>query len=107
VGWSTFNGLEGGHAFSWQNGVMTDLGTLDGGSSSAWDVDQQGRIVGDSDGHAFLIDGGGMIVLDTLVDNLPAGTTLTSAQSINGHGQIAANGVDAGGHAHSYRLDPE
>jgi probable HAF family extracellular repeat protein len=107
VGWTTLGADLNAHAFSWQGGVMTDLGTLQGGTSAARDINQQGQIVGESDGHAFLMDGAGMIVLDTLVDNLPPGSRLTSAQSINGQGQIAANGIDGTGHAHAYRLDPE
>src|SRR5262245_44292642 len=34
------------HGFVWENGQITDLGTLGGGSSIALDVNQQGRIVG-------------------------------------------------------------
>ncbi len=37
------------HAFLWQNGKMTDLGTLPGGSSStAYGINDRGQIVGES-----------------------------------------------------------
>ena len=48
VGWSaTASGVP--HAFRWQNGVMTDLGTLGGMHSSAEAINSDGVIVGWSD----------------------------------------------------------
>lgn len=49
-----------GHAFIWQNGIMTDLGTLGGNFSSARSINDVGQIVGytkTSDGinHGFLL----------------------------------------------------
>ena len=37
------------HAFLWQDGVMIDLGTLGGGDSRAFGLNNQGQIVGESD----------------------------------------------------------
>ena len=42
------------HAFSWSNGVMTDLGTLGGTTSAAYGINEAGTIVG----NAFLTVGG-------------------------------------------------
>src|SRR5436309_1672459 len=64
---------EGGSgAFLWQNGTMTDLGTLPGGYASyAYGINDAGQVVGtseDSSGlrHAFLWSAGTMADLGTL-----------------------------------------
>jgi probable HAF family extracellular repeat protein len=51
------------HAFLWQNGTMTDLGTLGGPESSAMGINSQGQVVGfaataDEAIHAVLWDHG-------------------------------------------------
>jgi probable HAF family extracellular repeat protein len=53
-------GQSNGHAFLWQNGIMTDLGSLGGGYGSAAAINDVGQIVGSSyasDGanHGFLL----------------------------------------------------
>lgn len=93
------------HAFRWQNNVMTDLGTLGGGSFSvANGINNFGQVVGyNRDGlgqqHAFLWDeGAGMTNLDALGANLVSG--------INNSGQIVGT-TNNGFGSHAYLLDDE
>ena len=78
------------HAFLYENGIMTDLGTLPGDtSSSAAAINDRGQIVGTSGfpgEHAFLFDNGVMIDLGTL----PGGTS-SGATAINNHGQVVGS----------------
>src|SRR5262245_49299165 len=53
-------GMSNGHAFLWQDGIMTDLGSLGRGDSSAAAINDVGQVVGTagaSDGtlHGFLL----------------------------------------------------
>ncbi|MCA9265829.1 MAG: DUF3466 family protein, partial [Planctomycetales bacterium] len=109
------------HAYSYDydNGAYTDLGTLgDGISSSAYDVNELGQIVGTSwmvtqatslnDPslyHGFIWQDG---QLTDLNDQLQAGSDflITSAQAINDAGYIAAVGI-SGGQQHGLILVPD
>ncbi|MDH2427065.1 hypothetical protein [Sphaerisporangium sp. TRM90804] len=78
------------HAFLWQNGVMTDLGTLGGAAvrSEAFDINEKTQIVGISMDaerrfRAFLWENGVMRQLGTL----PGGNGST-ARGINEAGQV-------------------
>jgi probable HAF family extracellular repeat protein len=75
------------HAFLWEAGQVTDLGTLSGGSSCAADINARGQIVGYSDFgvrslHGFLWENGKMRDLGTL------GGRTTEARGINDSAQV-------------------
>src|SRR6266567_1160672 len=79
-------GTSANHAFLWENGAMTDLGTLGGSLSAANAINDKGQIVGESttasgEKHAFLWENGVMKDL-----GVPGETS--SAHGINSHGYI-------------------
>ena len=85
------------HAFFSVNGVVTDLGTLGGSTSSAAAVNASGQVVGqsalpgDSSTHAFLYSGGSLHDLGTL------GGGFSTATGINTSGQVVGQSVNASG----------
>ena len=84
-------------AVLWQNGAITNLGTLPGDYLSlAQDINAKGQVVGLScdvnfSCRAFLWDHGVMMDLNTLV---PLGLYLTQAEGINDLGEIAGTAYD-------------
>lgn len=100
------NGMGQTHAFLLVSGVLTDLGTLGGTFSRAYEVGDDGTVVGYSTtvvggisppSHAFsYTTGGGMVDLGTL------GGNHSQAFDINNEGQIVGFAEVAGGVAHAF-----
>lgn len=99
--------------FSLSGGAPTDLGTLGGDNSHAWDINNNGQVVGwaslaSGEQDAFIWDSGIMTSLNSLID--PAsGWNLHEANAINDSGQIAALGCRGDNYAfecHALLLSP-
>lgn len=92
------------HAFLWEDGIMTDLGTLPGRPVSiARDINNRGEVVGNSgpfegapDHHAFLWEKGTMTDLGTL------GGIFSRAYGINSRGQVVGVSTTAGEQLHAF-----
>jgi len=99
------------HPFLFQNGKMTDLGTLGASSGRALAINNGGLVVGDTGRTdqlrvAFLYVSGKMLDLNDLTQ-VPAGWRLDTAQDINDIGQIVATACyGIGGACVPVRLDP-
>jgi len=103
------------HAFLYDAGVVTDLGTLGGLRSSASDINESGRVVGSSllvgelssipspdQQHAFTWEpGAGMVDLNERVDE--PDWILTAASAINDAGDIVGTGL-LDGQLHGFLL---
>jgi probable HAF family extracellular repeat protein len=106
---------EGGqlHAFLWNDGIMTDLGTLPGDCfTQSQAVNSKRQMVGESapcdfsSTRAFLWENGGpMVDLNALI---PSGSALqlNGAVDINNRGEIVGSGVLANGDMHAVLLIP-
>jgi len=92
-------GMQGVRAFLWtRTAGIQELASLPSGSySEAFGINNRGQIVGQSGSslgtRAVLWSDGSVVDLNDLVPDLPVGTILTGAFSINDNGQIVAFGV--------------
>jgi probable HAF family extracellular repeat protein len=92
---------------------MLDLGTLGGNESAAFDVNDNGWIVGKSktltgDWAGFVYKDSVMYDLNTwLGPSLLDGWTISEAVAINENGQIAANGTKNGSSSALFITIPE
>jgi probable HAF family extracellular repeat protein len=83
------------HALLWQNGAVTDLGSLGGSVNFADDINNQGQVAGfsnlpgDATIHAFLWENGVMRDLGTL-----PGDFSSSGDGINSKGQVVGGSCD-------------
>ena len=113
IGQSDLPGDTANHAFLWQKGVMTDLGTLPGDFlSGPQAINDKGAVVGlsiDSDFNlrAFLWQNGVMTDLNSLVGSNPAKLKLQLAEGINSRGEIIGFAVNSAGETHAYLATPQ
>lgn len=98
------------HALVWSsNGTVTDIApTTPGYNSYAFDVNNQGQVVGGSDTNgAFVYSSGTLTYLNSVVDFTGSGiTTLYQANAINDLGQIVGVGLGADGYQTAFLLTP-
>ena len=95
----------GGHAVSFANGAITDLGGPVGAVSEAFDITDLNQVVGDAvsaeqsaagtGGEALLFQNGSVYDLNDVTD--APGWRLQTAQYINNAGQIVGAGTDPDG----------
>jgi probable HAF family extracellular repeat protein len=92
------------HALLWQNGSVTDLGSLGGAMNNlAYAINNRGQVVGGSDlagditQHAFLWRDGVMSDLGTL-----PGDFSSFAYAINNAGQVVGQSCDASGNCRAF-----
>ncbi|MCC7085447.1 MAG: hypothetical protein IT427_10610 [Pirellulales bacterium] len=102
---STIRSLPGvqyaGHAFRWESGSYTDLGTLGGTYSTAYGIDDSGRVAGFAYSptgiHAYRSTTGSALVD---IDSLGGGYSL--AYGINSVGQVVGQAYNAAQQYHSF-----
>jgi probable HAF family extracellular repeat protein len=96
----------------WDQGVLTILGSLGGGNSRAWSVNDAGVIIGQSSDTANILqamislDGQNIIQLSDLVIDMTGWTRLTVAYGINELGQIVGTGSTSEGVTQAFLLAP-
>ncbi len=110
------------HAFRWKDvngngandsGEMQDLGTLGGRHSYAYDLNNNGLVVGRSEltmgsgnTHAFILSRSDGVLRDLNTVVTGTGWTFQDARGINNRGQIAGTGLNPDGKMHAFLLTP-
>jgi probable HAF family extracellular repeat protein len=108
------------HAFLWENGTFTDLGTLGGWRSTATRINDDGTVIGWADGfepddfnQPFFWKNGAMRAIRRLIPSEEAKswtfalTVPLPPHYIAGDGRIWSVGTYRGGEGHVYELKPE
>ena len=111
---SNINGNQLRHAFLDTNGVMQDLGTLVGDSTSeGLGLNDIGQVVGASSAangtyRGFILSNGVMTDLNSLLDSasVTKGWSIKYASAINNSGQITGAGT-VNGEEHAFLLTPD
>jgi len=113
LGYSAMPGNQETHAFIWENGQMTDLGTLPGGEDVHPNaISNSGKVVGYVEmtaggNRAFLYEDGVMKDLNALTEPVE-GWMWRDAHGINSRDQICGYGsIDGGPYAYGFVLNPE
>jgi probable HAF family extracellular repeat protein len=90
------------HAFLYDHGTMTDLGTLRGSDrsdSEGWGINNNGQVSSGYYNHAFLYDHGTMTDLGTLGGNYSEG------RDINDNSQVTGISTTSSGETHAFLYD--
>lgn len=91
--------------------TMIDLGALDGSVSSAFGINNQGQVAGEStisngETRAFLWEKGGMTNLGTLGESAGSGYNFSVARGINNRGQVVGESTSSSG-IHAFLWQPD
>jgi probable HAF family extracellular repeat protein len=101
----TYATTSGSHGYIYDQGVVTDIGTLGGSYSQVEAMNDKGSVVGKSlvagnaEYHPFVYEGGVMTDIGTF------GGRFGSALAINSHGVVVGAAYDSASQAHAFIYD--